>query len=479
MYGRGLYEAAKPFCEKIRSNAEDGSNTCIVTHLDADGLISASIVSLTLLRLGAKCVIRAISDITPAVIEQMKSEDHDFYIISDLGTGLGGALNDALGDRWIIIDHHQLPNEELTEPYSTHIFNPFKYGIDGGSEVSSGGLAYILANQIEKRNWDLSPIAAVSAISDNQDQGDKKSLISINSEIIKTAESHGLITVDLDLIFTGRETKPLHEALASTSFPYIDGITWNRENAYAVIKNSGVKMMENGRWRVLAEIPQEEKSIILDAIVKFVSTYSKYKTAYLTENLLGYTYTLVDEDLRSQLRDAREFSTLLNACGRTGKAGIGLGICLGDRYLCLTEGEQVADTYRAILAKSISTILAEKWRTIDDGRSIFVNAENVLAEEMLGAVSSLLSGAPTLGDRVLSVWTGNRDGLHKFSCRKCLGCKSGSNLGLIVKNCAESVGGRGSGHEAAAGCRVPSRKLEDFISCVRRAILDSKFNNSA
>ena len=477
MYGRRLYEDVKPFCEKIRSVADEGSNTCILTHLDADGLISASIISMTLLRLGAKCLVRGISDMASAVIEHMRSEAHDFYIISDLGVGFGSALNDAIGDRWIIIDHHQLPNVELIEPYSTNIFNAFKYGVDGGSEISSGGLAYILANHIEKRNWDLSAIAVVSAISDNQDQGDKKSLISLNSEIIKTAESHGLITAELDLIFTGRETKPLHEAVASTAFPYIEGITWNRENAYAVIKNSGVKMMENGRWRVLADTTQEEKSIILDAIVKFVSAYSKYKTANLTENLVGYTYTLVGEDLRSQLRDAREFSTMLNACGRTGRAGIGVGICMGDRYACLTEGEQIADTYREIITKSISTILAEKWRTIDDGRSIFVNAENVLADEMLGAVSSLLSGSPTLGDRVLCMWTRNRNGLHKFSLRKCIGFKSKSNLGLIVGNCAESVGGTGGGHQAAAGCKIPSSKLEDFVTCVRKAILDSKFSN--
>ena len=84
MYGRGLEEAIKLFCEKIRSVAEDDSNTCIMTHLDADGLISASIISMTLLRLGAKCVVRPISYMAPAVIEQMKSEAHDFYIISDL-----------------------------------------------------------------------------------------------------------------------------------------------------------------------------------------------------------------------------------------------------------------------------------------------------------------------------------------------------------------------------------------------------------
>ncbi|HET7147200.1 MAG TPA: DHH family phosphoesterase [Candidatus Nitrosopolaris sp.] len=479
MYGRGLEEAVKPFCEKLRSVTENDSSTCIMTHLEADGLISASIICMTLLRLGAKCVVRTISELTPAVIEQMKSEAHDFYIISDLGAGFAAMLSDTLGDRWIIIDHHQLPNEEFTEPYSAHILNPFKYSIDGGSEISSGGLAYILANQIEKRNWDLSPIAVVSAISDNQDQGDKNSLISLNSEIIKTAQSHGLITVDLDLVFTGRETKPLHEALASTSFPYIDGLTWNRENAYAVIKNSGVKMMENGRWRVLAEITQEDKSIILDAIVKFVATSSKYQMANLTESLVGCTYTLVNEDLRSQLRDAREFSALLNACGRTGRAGIGVGICMGDRYACLTEGEQIADTYRAVLAKSISTILTEKWRTTDNGRLIFVNGENVLSEEMLGAASSILSGSPTLGDRVLFVWSVGRDAMHRFSCRKCIGCKSGSDLGLAVSKCAETVGGIGGGHKAVARCKIPSSRLEDFISCARRSIIDFKNTNSS
>jgi single-stranded-DNA-specific exonuclease len=477
MYGTSLLEAVKPFCEKIRSAAEDSSSTCIMTHLDADGLISASIISMTLLRLGAKCVIRGISDMAPDVIAQMKSEAYDFYIISDLGAGLGGMLNEALGDRWIIIDHHQLPDEELTGPSGKQILNVFKYGIDGGSEISSGGLAYIIATQIEKRNWDLSSIAVVSAISDRQDQGDKKALVGMNSEIIKTAESRGLISVNLDLMLSGRETKPLHEALASTSYPYIHGITWNRENAYSVIKNSGVKMMESGRWRVLAEIQQEEKSIILDAIVKFVAASSKYETANLTDHLVGHTYTVVEEDLRSQLRDAREFSTLLNACARAGRAGVGVGICMGDRNVSLNEGEQIADTYRAILAKSISKILAEKWRTIDDGRAIFVNAENVLADGMLTSASSLLSGSPTC-DRMIFMWTNSRDGMHKFSCRKCLCCKSGLNLGVIVGRCADSVGGVGGGHKEAAGCKVPSGRLEEFVSRVKRIILDSNASST-
>jgi single-stranded-DNA-specific exonuclease len=475
MYDARLHEAVKPFSEKLRSAAEDGCSTCIMTHQDADSLIAASIICMTLLRLGAKCVVRSISE-TASVIEQMKSEAYDFYIICDLGSGLGGILNKAFGDKWIIIDHHQLPEEDPVEGRGKHILNAFKYGIDCRSEISSGGLAFIIATQIEKRNWDLSPIALVSAISDRQDQGEKRSFVGLNSEIMKIAQSHGLISVTLDLMFNGRETKPLHEALASTSYPYIHGITWNIDNAYSVIKNSGVQMKENGRWRVLAEIQQEEKSIILDAVIKFVAA-SKYDTANLTENLVGHVYTLVEEDLRSQLRDAREFSTMLNACASVGRGSVAVGICMGDRNVSLNEGEQIVKTYQTTLAKCVSAILAEKWRTIDDGRTIFVNAENAIPEDMLTSASYLLSG-PHMCDRMIFVWTASRDGMHKFSCRKCVRCKSRLDLGLIVRRCAEDVGGLGHGHAEAALYKIPPDRLEEFVSNVKRIILDSDVSSA-
>lgn len=477
MYDARLHEAVKPFCEKLRSAAEDGCSTCIVTHQDADSLIAASIICMTLLRLGAKCVIRVISETTAVVIEQMKSEAYDFYIICELGSGLGGVLNEAFADKWIIIDHHEPLKEDLAEGRGKHILNAFKYGIDGRSEVSSGGLAFIIATQIEKRNWDLSPIALVSAISARQDQGDKRSFVGINSEIMKIAQSHGLISVNLDLMFNGRETKPLHEALASTPYPYIHGITWNIENAYSVVKNSGVEMKENGRWRVLAEIQQEEKYMILDAVVKFVAASSKYDTANLVQNLEGNAYTLVEEDLRSQLRDAREFSTMLNACGSAGRGSVAVGICMGDRDVSLNEGEQIVKTHQTTLAKCISTILAEKWRTIDDGRTIFVNAENAIAEDMLTSASYLLSGSP-ICDRMMFVWTTSRDGMHKFSCRKCDCCKSRLNLSLIVRRCAEAVGGIGYGHPEAAVCKIPPDRLEVFVSNVKRIMLDSNASSA-
>ena len=476
MSDKEICQALKAFCDKIEFMVENEKEISIISHLDADGIASGSIISSALARLGAKCAVRTVSDMTLNVLEQMRSENHDFYIITDLGGGMANEFNQALDNRWAIIDHHKIPEQEISiDDSNNQILNAWKYGIDGDKEISAGGMAYMVAITLDRKNKNLSPIAIVSALADRQDQGDKKSLFGLNSEIVKTAESLRLIRMDLDLMLTGRETRPIHEALAHTAFPYIEGLTWAMESCYALIKNAGIKMSKDGRWRVLSEISQDEKDIILNAISEYVVNLSKSKEVNMIDNLIGYTYTLINEDQRSLLRDAREFSTMLNACGRIRKAGVGIGICMGDRNNLLNEGEKIVTKYRTTLRNYISSIFTEKWRMIDNGKSVFINGEGLLAEDMLGAISSLLGGSPTLGGRLVFVRTLTNDGFYKFSSRKSLGSTSKSDLGLIMRYCSESVGGSGGGHSLAAGCRIPSTRLEEFLSAVRNAILDAKF----
>jgi single-stranded-DNA-specific exonuclease len=475
MSNKEIFQALKCFCDKVEFMVENEKEILIVSHLDADGIASASIIASALARLGARCAVRTVSDMTLNILDQMRSENHDFYIITDLGAGMANELHRALDNRWLIVDHHQIPEEEISRDDNNQILNAWKYGIDGGKEISAGGMAYMVATTLDRKNKNLSPLAIVSALADRQDQGEKKSLFGLNSEIVKTAESLKLISIDLDLMLTGRETRPIHETLAYTAFPYIEGLTWNTEACYALIENAGIKIRKNGQWRVLSEISQDEKSIILEAIAKFVVDSSKNKEVNVIDNLIGYTYTLINEDQRSQLRDAREFSTMLNACGRIRKAGVAIGICMGDRNAILDEGEKIVTRYRTTLRNYISSIFAEKWRLIDNGKSVFINGEGLLAEDMLGAVSSLLSGSPSLGGRLVFVRTLTKDGSYKFSARKSLGSGSKSNLGLIMRYCSELVGGSGGGHSPAAGCRIPSIRLEEFLSAIRNAIQDAKF----
>ena len=470
-----LTDALKHFCEKLRTSVEGGNEVSIITHLDADGITAASIMAMALRRMGARYSVRAVSDMNSSVVENMKADGRDFYVITDLGGGWASNLRKALDNKWVIIDHHEITEEEILTDDEAQILNPWKFGIDGGREVSAGGMAYMVASTLDLKNRDLSAIAVVSAVADRQDQGDKRSFFGLNAEILKTAQSLGLVSVDIDIILTGRETRTPHEALAYTLFHYIDGLTWNNEACYLLLKNAGIKLKDNGgRWRVLAEFSQEEKSAIVEAVAKFVGSSDKRLSEILLDDLIGYVYTLAREDKRSLLRDAREFSTMLNACGRIGRAGVGIAICMGDRNTALSKGEEIMSTYKMTLRNNISTIFSEKWRLADDGKITFINGDGILEEAMLGAVSSLLSRSPSFRGRVLFVRTLTKDGTYKFSSRKCLHCKSQANLGVIMRQCSKALNGSGGGHSAAAGCSIPSSALEDFIAGIKEETNDPK-----
>lgn len=477
MYGRFI-EALRPFCEKIKSIAEKGYNAYILAHSDVDGLVSASIVSLTLMRLGAKCVTRAFHDISDESIREIQSDSNGFCILCDVGINMASSLANELDNRWIMIDHHRPLSDVPDSLYDSNIMDAFKNNIDGRTEISSGGLAYFLANQIERSNWDLSPIAIVSALAENQDNGDKKILTGLNSEIMEVARSHGLLTAEPNLRFAGQETRPIHEAMASTVTPFMDGITGNQKNAYSIVKSTGIKLIENGRWRVVADLRQEEKTVILETIVKFVSNNSRYNSSNLTDELVGYTYTFSCEDLRSPLRDAREYSMLLNACGKAGRPGIGIGVCMGDRNLCLSEGGQLANQFKAALRKCVAS--AENWRINLEKYLVVINGENVIDEDIVQHVAIILFRSLIFANRAIILWTRGRNGMHKFYCKAGLNPKSDTDLSMLVDNCAKSAGGIGGGsHKNEGVCRVPSVRFDDFLSCIKRVIIEFNSKNYA
>ena len=478
-----LHQPLKLLCDKLNSLTEAGSDISIVTRLDTDGIASGSIIFMALSRLGSRCSLRTVSSLNPDIIQEIKSEAHDFCMLLGLGSAMTEVLHQYLGENWVIIDHHEISKGNTNRNYDSQIINAWKYGFDGSSEISSGGLTYLLASMLDKKNRDLSAIAVIAALGERQDQGDEKTLVGMNSEILKTAQSLDLIDVNHDLMLCGREITPLHESLARTSFPYIHGLTWNVDNTYSLIKNTGIKMKDNDRWRVLSDFSPEEKNVIRDAIAKFIITSSNNSPIEVADGLVGYSYTLTKEDKRSYLRDAREFANLLNACGRIGKAGVGVALCIGDRNIMLTEAEKIADNYVTNLNRYISAIFNEKWRYLDDGiNAVFVNGEGLLTEGMLGALSSLLAGSPSLFGRLLIVRTLSQEGegnSYRFSARKCVGNKLQLNVGLLMDECSKIVGGSGGGQHNAAGCIIPSSKLEVFLSNVRSVISNKKLSESS
>ncbi len=452
------------FHDKVSDCIKSGKNISVITHLDCDGITSGSIVTKSLIRSGAKCTVRTVNEFNKNLVDRMKNDSREFHIITDLGGGFANELDVRLDDNWIVVDHHQIPDEEFD---NERVINAWKYDIDGGLEISAGGMAYLVSKALHNENTDLAWIAVVAALGDRQDQGEKKSFSGINLDIASIAKKNGQVEIDLDILLVGRETRPLPDALAFTSHPFIEGLTWNRDACLSLLNSSGIKLKDGSRWRVPAELTEDEKRTLLQTISKF--TISKNATEIMDE-LVGYTYTLSGEDRRSFLRDAREFSTMLNSCGRIRKAGVGIAICMGDRTKMLEEGENILLEYRTLLRMYMNALSSERWRVVDNGKYVMVNGEGLVSENMTGAVSSLLGSSQKNTGKIIIFRTIGEDGTIKFSSRKSTGCKSEVNLGLLMRSCATKVSGVGGGHNAAAGARITKDKLDEFLDCLEENV---------
>lgn len=437
--------------------AKSNKPIMVTTHIDCDGLVSGAVIAKAMMRAGAKCTVTTTKDFGPHRVATLQKSERDLHVITDLGSGFASELDDSLGEGWFVLDHHQIPNDELDNP---RVINSWKYGIDGGTQICAGGMAYLAAIAIDDRNEDLSAAALVSALGDRQDVGERKSLTGKNQEIASKARDLGLVKIDLDLLLVGRETKPLADALAFTSQPFIDGLTWNRDRCFAVLTASGVQLKDGNRWRVPSEISDDEKRAVIETIAKSATGGN---TTDIMDELIGYTYTFPCEDQRSFLRDGREFSTMLNSCGRIGKAGIGIAICMGDRSSMPAMGEEVLAEYRKTIKESMKVLSGERWRTSVGESYVMVNGEGVVQETMTGTVCSLIAASPKYATKIVILRTDTEDGTIKFSARKSFSCKSHTNLSSLMRKGATLVAGNGGGHDAAAGASVSKKKLDEFL----------------
>ncbi len=454
---RSLDESLSFFKDKISDCIKSQKSISVTTHIDCDGLTSGSIITKALIRAGAKCTVRTSKEFSQKVVDSLKEDSRDFHIVTDLGGGFANNLDQSLGEDWIVLDHHQISEKEHDNP---RVINAWKYGMDGGTEICAGGMAFLAAMSLDDKNSDLSAVAVVAALGDRQDQGERKSFTGRNFEIANTAKELGLLDIDLDLLLVGRETRPLPDALAFTSQPFIEGLTWNRDTCLSLLNSSGIQLKDGGRWRVPAELSEDEKRIVIEEITKF--TTGKNATDIMSE-LIGYTYTFPREDRRSFLRDGREFSTMLNSCGRISKSGVGIGICMGDRNKILREGETILSEYRKLIREYMNVLTNERWRISESETCVMINGEGIVPETMTGTISSLMAGSPKNSGKIIILRTKGEENTIKFSSRKSFGCKSHINLSELMKAGAEKFDGFGGGHDAAAGAKITKDKLNDFL----------------
>ena len=189
-------------------------------------------------------------------------------------------------------------------------------------------------------------------------------------------------------------------------------------------------------------------------------------------SLVGTVYSLTHEEPWTPLRDAREFTVLLNSTGRMDRAGLGVAICMGDRGKALDEAGRMLEEYRRSIAKYLSWV-NEKPDRIEELDSIYVvKGGGFIDEKMISAVSTILSSSlPNPKKPLIAYSKVSGEDVVKVSARTlAMLTEKGLNLGEILRVAAEKCSGRGGGHDIAAGAQVPTKNLDSFIGLVDRLV---------
>lgn len=405
--------------EKIKN-----TNTVIqvVSHLDADGVSAAAIISSVLYQLKKDFQVTFVKMIKPEIADTINEREPKLTIFTDVGSGYIDVLKKIKSDI-IILDHHEV--EGTPSDNMIHI-NPLDFDL----ELSGAGITYLLAKEALKNNT-LAPIAVVGTIGDVSYSADLKIF------------ENPFIEIERGLNLFGRYTRPLYKSLEYSGIPGIN----SSSKALQFMSEIGIETQKNGDWVTLSDLDNDEKKRLTDAIIREGLKSKSFKADSLFSN------NLTLKSFQEELRDPKEFATILNACANMNEPATGLALCLGSEK-ALKEARGVLRGYRRLIGNYMRWVESNPDSIKKTEKADYLIADDNINENLIGTIVSMLFKPK---EKTLFGFANAEDGI-KISVRS-----KSFDVQKVVTEAAKICNGRGGGHEFAAGATIPLEEKDKFI----------------
>jgi RecJ-like exonuclease len=448
----------------------DADRVLLVSHIDADGLTSAGVAARALERADVPFEASFSKQLDDAEVERIAARDEDTVLFTDFGSGQLEAISEheQAGDFTpVVADHHQPAEDADTDCH----LNPLLEGVDGGSELSGAGTAYVLARALEDSetdNRDLAALAVVGAVGDMQTVDGE--LVGANTAIAAEGEAAGVLDTATDLAVYGTQTRPLPKLLRYASDVYIPGITNDENGAIRFFSGLDLDLRRDGEWRTWASLDHDERRTVVSALVRrAVRSGVSHDDV---DDLVGTTYTLTEEAPGTELRDASEFSTLLNATARYDREDVGLAVCLGDRDGALDAARRLLREHRRNLSQGLQWV---KETGVTQAEHVqWFHAEDRLRETIVGIVAGMAYSADDISRSkpILAFAYKQDEPDHTKVSARGTGAlvARGLDLSVVMREASQAVGGDGGGHTVAAGATVPRGRESEFVDAADRRV---------
>ena len=441
-----MKERASQCAEEIKKH----NSIHVVSHIDADGLTSAGIICTALDRMGTDYSTRFVKQLDDTIIADLAKEDHELVIFTDLGSGMLESIQ-SHGINAIVSDHHQ-PRGEMQNHLNPHLF-----GANGSYELSGSGTTYILANALGD-NRDLADLAIVGAMGDLQHMK-MGYLTGINRLILEEGASSNVLNFEKDITLFGKQTRPVFKLLQFASDPYIPGLTGSEDTCIEFLKKQGIRFSGDERWRRWIDFEQGEKQKVVSGLVQYC--LSAGLPSYKIERLIGEVYTLLKEGEGTEMRDASEYSTLLNATARYGHADIGLAVCMGDREDAYEQARKLLAEHRKNLVDGLMFVKEQGLTKLKNLQ--YFDAGSSIRETIVGIIAGMSTSITSDRSLPIVAFADTDDGV-KVSARGTQDLiRKGLNLSEAMSKISAEVGGAGGGHDIAAGATIPVTAKDEFI----------------
>ncbi len=453
------------------------------SHIDADGISALAIIVRAIENEGKEFKWRNVHQINSESIIEIKIEIEEFkpdlVIFSDFGTGQSNLVRNHIAvidfvDQVIVLDHH-LPQESKINDDDSALshkiieINPCYHDLSGSYDVSGSGVAFLFAVGLSPENVVLSELAIVGATGDLQDFYGK-GFTGVNKSIIELGEAAGFLKVTRDLTFFGINTRALPYLLQYATDPYLPGLTGNEVACYTFFEELGIPMKEDDdEWRTWVSLETSEKQSVIQKLIHYIiDVYNDPKKA---EGLIGDVIMLPQRPERTEMRSAKEFSTLLNACGRNKRPDVGVKICLGDQE-AIIEGRYLLQEHRRNLATALRRLEQDSYETM---AGLYLVNDPETPDTIIGIVIGMAQGSrivpidkPVIGvstntssDSPLVKLSGRA---HKYLIERGINLKETFvSIGDLMNEKYETLVVEAGGHPMAAGAFIHKDHVEEFL----------------
>ncbi|GAA5819014.1 MAG: DHH family phosphoesterase [Methanobrevibacter sp. CfCl-M3] len=437
-----LLNRADEACDILKKHISQENIIRIVSHNDADGLSAAGIIANAINEEGGKFHVTILPRLKYEDINQFRNERYKLFVFCDMGSVFLNDINNFKSDV-IILDHH-IPGEGESNENVIHV-NPHIFGIEGSKEISGSGTSYLAVRGMNKKH--LANLALVGAFADMQFHN---GFIGVNSLILEEAKEFAGLEVHNDLKIASKNSEPIYKSIAYTLNPGLSGLTGDLEASMMFLEKIGLSYGVK-----FSDLEGEEQDVLKDELIN------------VNPKIFGEVFTTPKES--PELRNLEDFGSVLDACGKNKKFGLGISLCLGEREKALYAAVNLQNKYRNQLIKGFDWVRREGVVELENIQYMY--SEDKIIKTLLGTIAGVGLSIDIFDNSkpVIGMSRFHKD--IKISGRTTRHLvEEGINLSTALQDVAISFGGQGGGHDIAAGAMIPFKEKDNFLNLLDEVI---------